>query len=115
VCLNLAGLDPAQAHDLVRLASQQQIILGVITFLILVGADLSLEVTGLLYYFERPSKYVVESVQSKCKHIAWFIVVGLLFLNFHARLFLCERERNQLTDLTLTDSGKCDWYGLGLW
>jgi hypothetical protein len=32
VCLNLAGLDPAQAHDLVRLASQQQIILGVITF-----------------------------------------------------------------------------------
>ena len=82
---------------------------------ILVVADLSLEVTGLVYYFETPNRYVVESVQSKCKHTAWFIVVGLLFLNFHARIFLCEREGKQLEDLTLTKSGRCDWYGLGAW
>lgn len=115
ICLNLAGLDPAQAHDFVRLASQQQIILGVITFLILVVADLSLEVTGLVYYFESPHRYVVESVQSKCKHTAWFIVVGLLFLNFHARIFLCEREGNQLEDLTLKSHSNCEWYGLKVW
>jgi hypothetical protein len=115
VCLNLAGLDPAQAHDLVRLASQQQIILGVITFLVLVAADLSLEVTGLLYYVETPHQYVVDSVQSKCKHTAWFIVLGLLVLNFHARIFLCEREGKQLKDFTLTKSGRCENYGLGAW